>query len=103
MIIWSGYGFAVILFAIFGLVIGGVLGNLLDTNAGWPIALGLFIAAAVNRFAAIKLDEKEKTLIDPETGQHVVLKRGDSLFWIPMKYWTYVIAALGLLVLVAPS
>ena len=103
MIIWSGYGFAVVFFALIGLVIGRVLGDMLDINAAWPLALGLFIGAALNHFTALKLDKKEKTLIDPETGQHVVFKRGDSLFWIPMKYWTYVIAALAVIMLVAPS
>lgn len=39
-------------------------------------------------------------LIDPESGQQVEFRRGDSLFWIPMRYWTWVIAALAVVMLV---
>lgn len=55
MIIWKGYGFAVVLFAILGFVIGGVLGDTLETQAGWPFAPGLVIGAAANHFTARKL------------------------------------------------
>jgi hypothetical protein len=99
MIIWRGYGFAVLLFAILGIIIGGVLSDMLGTSASWPFALGLFVGAGANHFTAKKRDADERTLVDPETGQTVVLKHGDSLFWIPMKYWTYVIGGLGLLML----
>ena len=101
MIIWKGYGFAVVLFAILGLIIGGILSDMLGTSGSWPFALGLFVGAGTNHFVATKLDTDERTLVDPETGQTVVLKRGDSLFWVPMKYWTYVIGGLGVLMLFA--
>ena len=52
MIIWKGYGFAVVLFAILGLIIGGILSDMLGTSGSWPFALGLFVGAGTNHFVA---------------------------------------------------
>ena len=105
MIIWKGYGLLAVLFAILGLIIGGLIGAAFETDRVWPITVGLLLAAAANHFTAKKLDSQAKIVIDPETGQQILLKRGDSLFFIPLKYWTYVIAALAVMFLfvTAPS
>ena len=97
MIIWKGYGLLVAVYAIVGFVIGVLFSNAIETDHTWPVALSLSLAAAANYFTAKKLESKSKTLIDPESGQQVILKRGDSLFFIPMMYWTYIIAGLAVL------
>ena len=100
MIIWKGYGLLVAVYAIVGFVIGVLFSNAIETDHTWPVALSLSLAAAANYFTAKKLESKSKTLIDPENGQQVILKRGDSLFFVPMIYWTYIIAGFaGLLLL----
>ena len=103
MIIWKGYGLLVAVYAIVGFVIGVLFSNAIDTDHTWPIALSLSLAAAANYFTAKKLESKSKTLIDPENGQQVILKRSDSLFFIPMMYWTYIIAALAVLLFLNPG
>lgn len=103
MIIWKGYGFAIVLFALFGLVAGASVADAIQTEQSWPFVAGLLLAAAANYFTAKKLESDSKRLIDPESGQEVILKRGDSLFFVPMKYWTYVIVALASLGLIFPG
>jgi hypothetical protein len=103
MIIWKGYGLLVVVFALVGFVIGAFLAGAVGTDHTWPVALTLSLAAAANYFTAKKLESKSKILIDPETGQQVILKSGDSLFFIPMIYWTYVIAAFAVLFFLNPG
>jgi hypothetical protein len=103
MIIWKGYGLLVAVYAIVGFVIGVLFSNAIETDHTWPVALSLSLAAAANYFTAKKLDSKSKILIDPETGQQVILKNSDSLFFIPMMYWTYIIAGLAVLLFLNPG
>ena len=101
MLIWQGYGLLVILYAVVGFVSGVLFSTTIDQS--WPVALGLLLGATANYFTAKKLESKSKTLIDPETGQEVILKRGHSLFFIPMMYWTYIIAGIAVLIFLNPS
>jgi len=39
--------------------------------------------------------------VHPETGQPVVMQPTSSLFFIPVRFWPYVMAAIGLVVLVS--
>lgn len=103
MIIWNGYGLLVAVYAIVGFVLGVLYSSAIETDHTWPIALSLSLAAAANYFTAKKLESKSKILIDPESGQQVLLKRGDSLFFIPMMYWTYIIGGLAVLLLLNPG
>jgi hypothetical protein len=97
MIIWKGYGLLVAVYAIVGFVSGVLFSNAIGTDHTWPVALSLSLAAAANYFTAKKFESKSKILIDPETGQQVILENDNSLFFIPMKYWTYIIAGFALL------
>ena len=59
---------------------------------------GLFAAAAANWFIGRRLNGKPgRLLVDPATGEQVVLRRTHRLFWIKMEYWSVpvAIAALG--------
>jgi len=39
-------------------------------------------------------------VLHPETGQPLVTQPTSSFFFVPVKYWVYVLPAIGLLVLV---
>ena len=39
--------------------------------------------------------------VHPETGQPVVVKPTSSLFFIPVRFWPYLLAAIGLVVLIS--
>ena len=91
MIIWSGLGILIPLVAIVGLVAGTVLG----TALGFPVAgIGLgFLLAATGNWGLWKLvyPETPKVLIDPATGQQVVINPKHGLFFIPARAWTWIL------------
>ena len=103
MIIWKGYGVMVLVYTVVGLFIGAMLSDAAQTEHAWPFAVGLFIAAAGNFYTASKLEGNDRLVVDPETGEKLLLKRGDSLFFVPMKYWTWVMVALALLYAFMPA
>jgi hypothetical protein len=41
---------------------------------------------------------EQRTFIDKATGQEVVMKPKHDLFFIPVKYWSFVLAAVGVFV-----
>ena len=100
MIIWQGYGPLTVVFAILGIVFGAFISP--SEPGAWQGTVGLLLAAAANYFTAKKLAKRTRTLIDPETGQEVILKFSHSLFFIPMLYWSYIIAALAVAPLFIP-
>jgi hypothetical protein len=50
-------------------------------------------AAAANAILAAKTPSEERAVIDKQTGQEIVLRQRHTLFWIPIKYWTFIILA----------
>ena len=104
MIVWQGFGFAAILIPILSYVVTVKLFQVLlsaaytDTHA-WPGALGTLIGAGLVFWLSVVLNKPGRTLVDPKTGQTVVLRRKHTLFWIPMQYLAAILAvvALGML------
>lgn len=110
MIIWSGKGFLVVVIGFGCLLLTEVLvegvtkdGQYYQDN-GWPKLIAFLIAAVIvwplGRFFNRKRPDRE--LIDPKTGERVVLKfsgREHSLFFIPMHYWAPLFVVLGIVFL----
>jgi len=105
LVIWRGFGILVIVAA----AIGGVCGLLL---AGQVIKLfqledGPLVAfisvGIVGSFATLgcyglqrllaKTDQG-RAVVDKATGEELLLKRGDSLFFIPVRWWTVIVATI---------
>ena len=88
MIFWRGKGIAVLASLFLGLVLGKYLIEFTGTesSAFMRDCMPFFIGAALN-FIATKLliPEGERILVDEET-----------LYGIPNKYWTPIIAAVGI-------
>jgi hypothetical protein len=105
-ILWSGKGFlvAVLTFGfslIANLITNSVTGSKLYwDNHKWPFAISLFLSAEacwfVGRFFHNK---KARLLIDPKTGKEVVLRESHTCFFIPIIWWTPILAVFGLIVL----
>ncbi|MGD7651655.1 MAG: hypothetical protein ACQCXQ_00475 [Verrucomicrobiales bacterium] len=96
MIIWAGMGILVPLITIVGIVIGVLLGSAVGCTEIGP-GIGLVIGAFLNWLLWQKVySKKPKVLIDPETGQQVLLAPKHSLFFIPVRAWTWIIAILSL-------
>ena len=103
MIIWNGLGFLVVLIAAAALVLTEFVSETITDDDqfyqqhGWVILIGLLLAAAMT-FGLDRLlrRQKERVMIDKETGQELVLRRKHSLFFIPVKWWPAVFTLLGL-------
>lgn len=101
MIIWSGWGILVPLIVVpvagFAAIAGG------DDHAGTGLAIGLILSAVIVWIVGKKFNGKpDRTLMDPKTGQEVVVRATrHSLFFIPMQWWAPVLAGLGVAFLFA--
>lgn len=111
MIIWSRWGILVVVFAFIG-VVGAVMGaEALSTSLhlAQPIAptislaLGLILTAGQNyAFTRWRERGEPQIFIEEATGQRIEVRpNAGSLFFIPMRYWTWI--ALGLAAFIAAT
>lgn len=101
--IWSGWGILVVLYGLAGLFVGTVIGQAAHLKSGQLIAIGIceILAGVALWFTGVRLNgQPARQLVDPKTGQNVVLRRRNTLFWIPMQYWTPVLMLIGVIVIV---
>lgn len=104
MLIWNGYGLLVI-----GVALPSVIGTALGIRMlfgvetvrdhSWPFAVGLLVAGGLTWLLGRALKKQAaasgRVLVDAKTGHQVLLQRRDSLFFIPVVYWGYVLAVFG--------
>ncbi len=98
MVVWSGFGWLVAIIAIACLLIGNViLGDGWSGNT-WAQAGAMLAAAAVTfGFDKVLLSKRvDKTLMNKETGEDVIIRKNDSLFFIPVRFWPFVFIAIAI-------
>ena len=103
MIIWSRWGFLVAVIAIGCLLASELLvetafaDNDYYQKHGWPKATALAAAALIIGPLGRYFNRREsKRLLDPETGQEVVVEDKSTFFFIPMEYWAPILIILGI-------
>jgi hypothetical protein len=100
--IWQGYGFLGLLVPFLMSLITQMTSDSLYEKGFYtshPIipAIVLLISSALIWFLGVKLNsEPGKLLIDPKTGQQFEFKKKHTIFWIPMQWFSAVIAAIAL-------
>lgn len=94
MIIWKGRGILIALFAIAGLFVGAALNS--SILAAWGAAAGAWI------FALTVGKTTQQVLVDPQTQQPVVFKRVHTLYFLPPKFWAFLLTIVAVLITVAP-
>lgn len=104
MIIWSGWGMLSALIAGAGLI-GGVLLDPALARLGIPtptkMILVWVVAAGFNWWLGTRLNDRPgRELLDPRTGQTVILRSRHTLFWIPMQYYSVLMVLLGVLAVI---
>lgn len=108
-LVWRGNG-VLCAFIPLGLMIvmamltNAVLGpHTTEQSNSWE-ALALFASAPILWFLGKRWNEVPgRVLVDPTTGQQVILRRQHSMFFIKMQYWGIICLALGVVVaLTAP-
>ncbi len=108
MVIFSGWGILVVPIT---LLVGGAVTALLvalldaaglERLGGFAVGAGLLAAAGATWWAGRWLNGGTgRVLLDPATGQHVVLRRSHSLFFVPMQWWAVPLAFAGAFILLA--
>jgi hypothetical protein len=107
-IIWSGWGaLTILILGGVSIAVGGLL-QLIFAALGVPqlaflaFSAGLFAAAAANWLLGKRLNGKPgRELLDPKTGERVLLRKRHSLFWLRMEYWSIPVAITGFVPLLA--
>jgi hypothetical protein len=95
MIIWSGWGILVLVFAVVGLLIGIPLSSAITADPDMGMAISIICAGltmGLGSFLFARQMEKGtgRVFIDEQTGQRVVMGRSaGSLFFVPVRYWAY--------------
>ena len=65
-------------------------------------AFGNFVVVAAVLYGFAKLLEKigkPKIVVEKETGNEIIIRRVDSLFFVPARFWPYIVLAFGVLIL----
>ncbi|MEI2388065.1 hypothetical protein [Breoghania sp. JC706] len=93
-IIWSGWGLCTLAIGF----VGAFIAVLLSHSLGFPaaLAIGFGIAALGNHFLARWRNDpsRQRELVDPQSGETVILRDRSTLFFIPIAAWTYIVLVL---------
>src|SRR5438876_11358629 len=87
--VWTRWGILVVLYGLAALVVGTVIGNASGLAERRLVAIGIceILAGIALWFTGVRLNrDADRRLLDPKTGQQVVVLRRHTLVWIPMQY-----------------
>lgn len=105
MIIWTGWGFIVPLIALFNFVLFEYLSEIIYKDSSyyqmhlWPkIAASVCSSILIWIINKYFLYKKIQHLIDPKSGEEVILKRTHSLFFIELSYWAIILPIATLII-----
>lgn len=102
MIIWSGWGILVLVFAAVGFFLGIPLGGAISADSNVAAGLSFVLAGLATGLGSFLLARKieggeGRAFIDEKTQQRVVVKpHAGSLFFIPTRYWAYIGPIVGI-------
>jgi hypothetical protein len=103
VLIWRGWGIVVVGIAFVALFIGGALGAVI--GARWLVpgsGIFLILGGVATWYLGRRMNANTtRQLVDPKTGQAVVIRRDHSLFFIKVEWWGPIMAAVGLVFFVA--
>jgi hypothetical protein len=101
-IIWSDKGYLVAVTTFGSSLVANLITNSVTGSGAywdahrWPLAVSLFFSAVVCWFVGRAFQNQgARVLIDPKTGEDVVLRESHTLFFIPMMWWGPLLAVLG--------
>jgi hypothetical protein len=97
-IFWTGQGYLVCLATIVSFVATKYVTDVTGILPEFGAALGAWAAAAlVYKLHTLLTDTSTGlTVVDDETGESAPLLAKHDLYWIPVKYWSMILAAAGL-------
>ncbi|MDJ0930785.1 hypothetical protein [Breoghania sp.] len=93
-VIWSGWGIAILATGFVGAFITALSSQSLGFPAAFAIGFGL---TAIGNFLLARWrndPSRTRQLVDPQSGETVIVKGRSSLFFIPIAAWTYIVLVL---------
>jgi hypothetical protein len=103
MLIWSGYGILVAPIAFISVIAAMIVTAAFASepdyirNHAWPGGVGLIIAGVACWYLGGWLrNRRNRTLVDPKTGEQLTLRPGTSFFFIPMRARGPILGVIGL-------
>ena len=113
ILIWSGLGLLPVGLGFLALVVGDIavdatkgaqLGAHAMFLASMAPGLCIVVAGAFTWSIGRALNRAPgRLLVDKKTGQEILLRRRHSLYWVPMQWWSFPLAALGIILMCVPQ
>jgi hypothetical protein len=109
MIIWRGWGILTVVFLFGGLLAAQLIvdavagGGTYSANSAVYGGAGVGIGGVVTYLVGQWLENRNspRRLVDPASGEEVMIESRNDLFWIPMRIWGLIGVIGGVLVAVA--
>lgn len=108
MIIWKGYGFIVFIIVFVNSLIAELISEEVSKNDHYyqenPIPMGIsFFISGLMIFKINEYFDKKRSMNE---GTHIfdkitITQNDHSLFFIPFKYWTYILVAISFILIIA--
>lgn len=103
-IIWRGWGILLPLAAMIGGLLGMLVFGLVEQFVPHQMLPAIvMLGATLAAFQTVRWlerSDKGRELLDEKTGETILLKRGDSIFFIKVRYWAYILSILTLIMFV---
>ena len=110
MIIWRGKGGLVFLSVVIGALLTNLVFSFLPIDTGYKaryilegIVMTCVVALINYLFTKKFISNKIRVFVDEGTGERVQVKDRSSLFFIPNKYWTFIILIFGIIITIGSS
>jgi len=100
---WRGWGCVVVVIGFIALCLAILATEVLGVYYYTTNVIGLFLilAGVVTWFVGKRMNrDRERRLVDPATGEDVILRNDHSLFSIRVEWWAPVMIVLGAILLV---
>jgi hypothetical protein len=103
LIIWQGLGFLaflvpVLIAILFEGIFDKIYGAGFTNRHTWIWGVSMMVGAALTYVLARYLAAKPaRELIDPKTGETIVLRKKHTLFWIPLEYCAVILVVAGVI------
>jgi hypothetical protein len=106
MLVWRGYGILVVVLAVVANIATNALAEhfwgkpLPHDIRGGAMFGGMLLAAALvyGLHLFVERSNQPRVVVDKATGQEITLKSAHDFFYVPIKFWPYILVVLGIFI-----
>ena len=103
MLIWTGWGWLVPVIVFVVSLLTQVTSqevtgqDQIYQEQPWLFAMSTLVSGGIVWFLAKYFDKKKgRVVIDKETGQEIMLRSSDALFFVPLRFWAFILPVIGI-------